>query len=47
MKWLPNLRKTPGNSCQLDYSNYEPMTVGTWSDLPQAKNIVGYTYGSS
>ena len=43
-EWVPNLQKTSGNSCQLNYSPFEQLTVGNWTKLPQAQSIVGYNY---
>lgn len=43
-EWTPGLHKTPGNSCQINYSPYTDRTVGDWSTLPQAQSIVGYKY---
>jgi len=42
-EWEPRLTKTTGNSCTLNqYPEYQQ--VGAWTDLPQAKSIVDYTY---
>jgi len=43
-EWVPNLKKTSGNSCELDYFNFESNTVGSWTKLPQNREIVNYTY---
>jgi hypothetical protein len=43
-EWVPNLQKTTGNSCQLNYGPWEQNTVGDWTKLPQSSQIVDYTY---
>jgi hypothetical protein len=43
-EFVPDLQKTNGNSCQLNYTPFESATVGDWTKLPQAQSIVDYTY---
>lgn len=43
-EWVPNLTPTSGNSCQLNYFDFEQNTVGDWTRLPANKGITNYTY---
>ncbi len=46
-EFVPNLKKTSGNSCELNYNPFESNTVGNWTKLPQAKSITGYMYSNN
>jgi len=41
-EWLPALRKTAGDSCEIDYSKWESSTTGNFTKLPN--NFTNYTY---
>jgi hypothetical protein len=43
-EFIPSLKKTDGNSCQLDYSTWEKNTVGDFTKLPQSKSFIDYKY---
>jgi hypothetical protein len=43
-EFLPSLKKTSGNSCELNYGTYESSTVGDFTKLPNWKNFANYTY---
>lgn len=43
-EWVPNLTKTSGNSCQLNYTPFENNTVGDFSKLSNWQNFASYTY---
>lgn len=42
-EWIPNLSKTAGNSCIMDYPK-QYQQVGNWMKLPQNRSIVGYSF---
>jgi len=44
VEWVPNLKKTSGNSCELNYSPFEVSTVGNFTSLPSWQNFASYTY---
>ena len=41
-EWIPSLKKTPGNSCELDFSRFENNTVGNYMKLNN--NFTKYNY---
>ena len=43
-EWVPNLKKTSGNSCELNYKPFENETVGNFTSLPNWQNFANYTY---
>lgn len=43
-EWVPNLEKTSGNSCMINYTPFEPDTTGDWTKLPEFRSIVDYKY---
>jgi hypothetical protein len=43
-EWVPSLQKTPGNSCELNYTPFTNETVGDFTKLPNWKKFAGYTY---
>lgn len=43
-EWIPNLQKTPGNSCQLNYTPFEQNTIGDFTKLPNWQKFASYTY---
>jgi hypothetical protein len=43
-EWVPNLQKTPGNSCQLNYTPFEAVTTGDFTKLSNWQNFANYTY---
>ncbi len=42
--WLPKLKKTSGNSCEMDFSDFSPMTTANFLDLPQSRSFTSYNY---
>lgn len=43
-EWVPNLQKTSGNSCQINYTPFEQLTIGDFTKLPNWKNFASYSY---
>jgi hypothetical protein len=43
-EFLPNLKKTTGNSCELNYTPFEQQTVGDFSKLSNWQNFSNYNY---
>lgn len=43
-EWLPIMKKTPGNSCQIDYGPIEQNTIGDFTALQNWQNFASYTY---
>ncbi len=44
VEWIPNLKKTPGNSCQINYGPFEQNTVGDFTKLPSWQKFAPNTY---
>jgi hypothetical protein len=43
-EFIPNLGKTSGNSCELNYSKFENETAGDFTSLPSWKQFSSYNY---
>lgn len=43
-EFLPNLQKTSGNSCELNYTPFESNTTGDFSKLPNWQKFASYNY---
>ena len=43
-EFVPNLVKTSGNSCELNFKPFEQQTVGDFTSLPNWQNFASYTY---
>ncbi len=43
-EWTPNLQKTSGNSCQINYGPFEQTTIGDLTKLPSWQKFASYTY---
>ena len=43
-EFVPNLSKSAGNTCQLDYNNFESNTVGDFTKLDSWKQFSNYRY---
>lgn len=43
-EWVPNLQKTPGNSCQLNYTPFEASTIGDFTKLNNWQKFAKYNY---
>lgn len=44
VEWIPALKKTSGNSCELNYSPFESNTTGDFTSLPSWKKFASYNY---
>lgn len=43
-EFVPNMKKTSGNSCELDYSNFEANTTGDFTKLNNWRSFDSYNY---
>jgi len=43
-EFVPNLKSTDGNSCELNYSTFENNTTADFTRLPQSRSFTKYNY---